>query len=1119
MNEISSRVATLSPEQLARLSHELKAKKGSSAREIPRRADGDRCALSFSQQRLWFLDQLDPANAVYHVPSSLRLSGPLNVVGLQQAFAEIIRRHEALRTTFTIVDGQPVQVVGPVFDFPLPTIDLQGLNQSVQEDCTLRLAAQHAMAPFDLLRGPLLRASLLRTSGREHVLLASMHHIISDGWSLGLLIREVATLYDAFSQGSSSPLPELPIQYADFARWQREWLGGPRLKEKLHYWKEQLADAPVLNLPTDRPRPSVQSYEGAKCARVLSEPLCRALKELSRQTGATLFMTMLAGFHALLHRYAQQTRILTGIPVANRTPDTEQLIGFFVNTLVVSSDFAGDPSFVTHLERLRRQALAAYSHQELPFELLVDELQLPRDLSYNPLFQVMFSWDEASWNELELPGLEVRDLAVDYPRAPFDLTLTVAEIGGQLRCAVQYKTALFDEAGIMRMLGHYEELLRGVLQAPHTRVSRLPLLSEGERQGLLQEWNETAVKYETEVTLGELFERQVERDPAAVAVTSGDNQVTYRELNTRANRLARRLQKSGLGPDGRVGLLVDRGIEMVVGLLGIIKAGSAYVPLDSSYPPARLEYMLRDADVKVLLTERRLEPLAREVAASVENVLNLDDPLAEQESGDDLAVAIDPENLAYIIYTSGSTGRPKGVMNTHRGICNRLLWMQDEYQLTAADRILQKTPFSFDVSVWEFFWPLLTGARLVMAEPLGHQNPGYLRRIIEQEKITIVHFVPAMLQVFLEEPGLDRIESLRKVLCSGEALSFELQERFFARLNAELHNLYGPTEAAIDVTHWTCDRTSGRKVVPIGRPIANTQIYLLDRNYEPVPAGVAGQLHIAGAGLARGYHGQPGLTAEKFVANPFSGEPGSRLYKTGDLARYLDDGSIEFLGRIDHQVKLRGFRIELGEIEAVMKQHPGVRELLVIDRELKQRERQLVAYVVGQTSPPPTAGELRDHVRGNLPEHMVPSAFVFLPALPLSPSGKVDRQALPLPEKEPGRPNFPSAPPTKLQRTIAGVWRQVLQLDHVSVHDNFFDIGGHSLLMVQVQRSLAGVLRKEIQLVDLFKYPTISSLSKHLGENGQKPPATPAGVQKEKLHAGQTRLQKLKLKQAARPKG
>ena len=1075
MNELSSRIATLSPEQLARLSQQLKAKKSSRPREIARRAEGDRLPLSFSQQRLWFLDQLTPANAAYHIPASIRLTGPLNLAALRQAFTEIIRRHEVLRTTFALVEGQPVQVVGPVSELPLLTIDLQGLNHTEQEARTLKLATQHVMAPFDLAHGPLLRTTLLRLNEREHVLLATMHHIVSDAWSTTMLVREVALLYDAFSRGRSSSLPELTVQYADFARWQRDWLAGPRLEEKLKYWKQQLADAPLLALPTDRPRPSDQTFDGATCFRVIPESLCTPLRELSRQTGATLFMTMLAGFHALLHRYAQQAKILTGIPVANRTAETESLIGFFVNTLVLGSDFADDPSFLTHLERLRQHALEAYTHQDLPFELMVDELKLARDLSYNPLFQVMFIWDEAEAGGLELAELKVGGVATENLTAPFDLTVTVQESASQLNCAIQYNTALFDKASISRMLDHYEALLRSVVEAPQQRVSQLSLLSESERRQLLREWNDTAVDYETEVTLGELFERQVERDPAAIAVTSGEREVSYGELNERANRVARHLRELGIGAESRVGLLVDRGIEMVVGLFGIIKAGAAYVPLDPSYPQARLEYMVRDAALSVVLTERRLERLTREVA-QVGNVLSLDDPWVEHGSGENLTVTIDSENLAYIIYTSGSTGQPKGVMNSHRGVCNRLLWMQDAYQLTDDDRILQKTPFSFDVSVWEFFWPLLMGARLVMAEPGGHENPEYLRRIITLEQITIVHFVPAMLQLFLDEPGLEQIESLRKVICSGEALPYELQERFFARLRAELHNLYGPTEAAIDVTHWTCEQTSGRKVVPIGKPIANTQIYIVDRNCEPVPVGVAGELHIAGVGLARGYHGQPGLTAEKFVANPFSNEPGARLYKTGDLARYLADGSIEFLGRIDQQVKLHGLRIELGEIETALSEYPDVQSAVVVSRKDESGRQRLVGYILPENKPV-SVSELRRALAQRLPDYMVPSAFVVLEELPRLPNGKIDRASLPAPNGAMiHAPSIDAAPRTATEQKLAEIWKQVLGREQLGIHDSFFELGGDSILAIQiVARANQAGLKLSPKLI--FRHQTIAELA------------------------------------------
>jgi amino acid adenylation domain-containing protein len=1047
--------------------------------------------LSFAQQRLWFLDQLMPDSNAYTLAQAIRLRGALNPASLEQSINDVIRRHESVRTTFDTIDGDPVQVIAPFKYVSLPLVDLSWLSNQVRESEALRIASAEAGRPFDLQRGPLLRAVLLRMDHDDQVLLFTMHHIVSDGWSMGVLVNEVTSLYNASNNGAPSPLSDLTIQYADFAVWQRQWLTGDALARQLNYWSARLRDAPpLLALPTDYVRPKVQLTEGATYESLLSAELTTDLKSLSQQSGVTLFMTMLAGFHALLHRYAQQATILTGTPVANRTrAEMEPLIGFFVNTLVLRSDFADDPTFLTHLARLRLHALAAYAHQDLPFELLVDELQLPRDLSYNPLFQVMFTWDEALVTELQAPGLEASALAVENPNSQFDLTLLVgAAPGGQLHCTMQYNTALFAEATIRRMLSHYEELLRSVVREPQQRVSRLSLLSNGERQQLLREWNDTAVEYEAGVTLSQLFERQVQRDGAAVALVSGEQQISYGELNERANRVARHLRELGVGAEGRVGLLLERGIEMVVGLLGIIKAGAAYVPLDASYPRARLEYMLRDAAVSVVLTERRWQRLASEVAeaaGSVQTVLSMDDAWAEGSklgSGANLRVTVDSENLAYIIYTSGSTGQPKGVMNSHHGICNRLLWMQDAYQLTVNDRILQKTPFSFDVSVWEVFWPLLTGARLVMAEPGGHQSPAYLRRIIEQEQITVMHFVPAMLQVFLEEPGLERCTSLRKVMCSGEALSFELQQRFFARLGAELHNLYGPTEAAVDVTYWACEQVSGRNVVPIGKPIANTQIYILDRNYEPVPVGVAGELHIAGVGLARGYHRQPELTAEKFVANPFSREPGARLYKTGDLARYLADGSLEFLGRIDHQVKLRGFRIELGEIEAMLRQHASVREVVVVAQEIARGEKRLVAYVQLREGEQLGASELRVYLKERLPEYMVPSSFVEVAEFALTPNGKINRQALPAAESSTSKEAEYEAPRTATEELLTGLWANVLRVKQVGVNDNFFELGGHSLLAIQLISRIRETFGRHIAVRHLFEQPTPAGLAEVVDE-------------------------------------
>jgi amino acid adenylation domain-containing protein len=1041
---------------------------------LPVTRDAD-LPLSFAQQRLWFLNQLMPESSAYNMAEAIRLQGELNLAALEQTINEIRRRHEDVRTTVPASNGNPRQVIAPFQHLSLPLVDLTYLPAADREGETARLASADAQRPFDLQAGPLLRATLLRLSAQDHVLLFSMQHIITDAWSSGILAREVTALYDAFATGTASRLPELAIQYGDFAVWQRQWLSGETLARQLDYWTSRLQDAPaLLALPTDFPRPKVQLAEGAFCTHVLDAELSAELRSLAQQSGATLYMTMMAAFHALLHRYSQQTTILTGTPVANRTRvETESLIGFFVNTLVLRSDFDDDPSFATHLARLRKHALEAYAHQDLPFEMVVDKLQLSRDLSYNPLFQVMFSWEEGAWNQLALTGLDIGTVGVENQTSLFDLTLRVSDLeDGQLRCSMQYNTGLFTEATIKRLLESYELLLQAVVRDPRQRVSRLPLLNRAERQRLLREWNDTAVPYEPGMTLPQLFEQQVARDPAGVAVLYRGTAITYAELNERANRVARYLRKLGVGADARVGLLVDRGLEMVVGLLGIVKAGAAYVPLDPGYPLARLEYMLTDAAVTVLLTERRQQQLATRVADSVDTLLYLDEPWAESESGANLEESVvDPENLAYIIYTSGSTGQPKGVMNTHRGICNLLLWQQDTYELTVDDRLLHKTSFSFDISVWELFWPLTTGARLVMAEPGGQQNPAYLRQVIKDEQITIIHFVPAMLQVFLAEPGLEECTSLQKVLCGGEAFNYELQERCFTKLNVELYNRYGPTEAAVAVAHWKCERNSKRKTVPIGKPIANVQIYLLDKNYEPVPIGVAGELHIGGVGVARGYYEKPALTAEKFVPDLFSNAPGARLYKTGDLGRYLPDGNIEFLGRVDQQVKLRGFRIEPGEIEVVLQQHASVKEAVVVMQEIRNREQRLVTYVQLRAGAQRGMNELRSYLKDRLPEYMVPGTFVEVAEFALTPNGKINRSALPEVQETAPIDDY-EAPRTQTEDLLAGLWASVLQVSRVGVNDNFFELGGHSLLAIQLISRIRETFGRDVSVRHLFEQPT-----------------------------------------------
>jgi amino acid adenylation domain-containing protein len=995
---------------------------------------------------------------------------------MEQSLNEIVRRHEVLRTTFAVADGQPVQVIAPELTLRLPVVDCRGFPADAGED--------EIKQPFDLTQGPLVRATLFRLDQQEHILLLTLHHTVADDQSIEVLTRELATLYAAFTAGQPSPLAALPMQYADYALWQRQWLQGEPLEALLAYWKQQLDGAPsVLELPTDRPRPAVQSYRGARQSVVLPTHLAVALREFSCQEGVDLFMTLLAAFQTLLHRYTAADDLVVGTPVANRRPETEGLIGPLVNTLALRADLSGNPTFRELLGQVREVVLGAYAHEDLPFAQLVETLQPQRNLSHAPLFQVLFAFQNALWPALDLGGLTLRPQEVESGTAKFDVSLFLWEDTGRLRGAIEYNTDLFDDTTMARMLGHFQTVLEGIVACPTQRLWEVPLLTEVERQQLLVAWNATQTAYSKDVCLHQLVEVQVERSPHAVAVAYEDVQLTYRELNARANQLAHYLRRLGVGPEALVGICMERSVEMVVGLLGILKAGGAYVPLDPAYPKERLAFMLEDTQTPVLLTQQGLvEALPPHGARVV--CLDTDWETVVQESEENPASRVTADHLAYVIFTSGSTGKPKGAMNTHRGICNRLLWMQDAYQLTEADRVLQKTPFSFDVSVWEFFWPLLTGACLVVARPNGHQDSAYLVKLIADQDITVLHFVPSMLQLFLEAQGLEACTSLRHVICSGEALPVELQERFLTRLPAQLHNLYGPTEAAVDVTFWPCQPQDNQRLVPIGRPIANTQIYILDAHLQPVPVGVPGELYIGGVGVARGYLNRPALTAERFISDPFSDAPRARLYKTGDLARYRPDGAIEFLGRLDYQVKIRGFRIELGEIEAVLGQHPDVREAVVLAREDVPGEKRLVAYVVPRQQPTPSLNDLRHSVKETLPDYMVPAAFVTLQALPLLPNGKVNRQALPAPGT--ARPELEEAfvaPRTAIECFVAKVWQELLRVETVGIHDNFFELGGDSIKGAVFINRLQEALGEVVHIVVLFDAPTIAELTQYLHQH------------------------------------
>ncbi|HEJ7022206.1 amino acid adenylation domain-containing protein [Serratia nevei] len=1044
---------------------------------LPVARDGD-LPLSFAQQRLWFLTQLEGMSETYHIPLALRLHGRLDRQALQHSLDALYARHESLRSRFITREDRPQVQILPANGLPLAFHDLR--RHPAQADTLCRQAATQ---PFDLTQGPLVRAALIRLADEEHLFLLTCHHIISDGWSTGILLRELGALYGALRRGDADPLPPLTLQYPDYAAWQRRYLTPERLAAQAQYWRETLIGAPaLLTLPTDRPRPTVQSFSGGEVPIAIDAELTQALRQFSRQHGGTLFMTVLAAWSLVLARMAGQQELVIGTPEANRGRlETESLVGFFVSTLALRIDLRDDPDLPTLIARIRHTVLTAQENRDLPFEQVVELVNPPRHLGYTPLFQVMLAWQDGSVRDIPLPGLQAELAGLEYSAAKFDLTLDLADTGEGISGTLNFATALFDRATAERYGVYLVQALRAMTLNSPRSVSHIDLLPPAEREHLLHGWNRTERDYPLDQTLTALFEQQVHRTPDATALVSGTESLSYAQLNARANRLAHALIARGVGPDSRVAVCAERGLNMVTALFGILKAGGAYVPLDPAYPGERLQYILQDADPVLLLADAAGRAALGE---PVTPQLALEAALPETLSAENPAPRAQASHLAYVIYTSGSTGKPKGAMNEHRGVVNRLVWMQEAYGLTAADTVLQKTPFGFDVSVWEFFWPLMVGARLVMAKPEGHKDPDYLSRAIEQYGVTTLHFVPSMLQSFLADgQAATRCGQVVRVMCSGEALPAALVAEFYRRLpQAELHNLYGPTEAAVDVTAWHCSREAERVSVPIGRPIANTRIYLLDERGQPVPLGAVGELYIGGVQVARGYLNRPELTAERFLADPFA--PGGRMYRTGDVARYLANGDIEYLGRNDQQVKIRGFRIECGEIEAALATHPAVREA-VVDARAVGDDKRLVAWVVpaADVAEETLAGALRQHVSAALPDYMVPSAWVVVAALPLSPNGKLDRRALPEPQGAQSQAAY-EAPQGEHETLLAAIWRELLNVERVGRHDNFFELGGHSLLavklMAQLRRAGWGA-----NVQTLFSTPTLSALAQAMSAQGE----------------------------------
>ncbi|MFP5273889.1 amino acid adenylation domain-containing protein [Coleofasciculus sp.] len=1029
--------------------------------------------LSFAQARLWFLDQLQPDSAFYNIPIALRLNGQLSIAALENSLNEIIRRHEVLRTNFTKVEGQPVQVIASTLKLKLLKVDLQNLPFCEREVEAQRLATNEAEQPFDLEQEPLVRAKLLQLDETEYIFVLTVHHIIFDGWSTGVFYGELAALYEAFCTGKPKVLPELPVQYADFALWQRRWLAGEVKETQLNYWKQQLLGAPaLLELPTDRPRRAVQSYRGAYQSFALSLELSQALANLSKRTGVTLFMTLYAAFVTLLYRYTGSSDIVVGTPVANRNrQEIEGLIGFFVNTLALRTDLSANPSFEQLLRRVREVALGAYAHQDLPFEQLVEALQPERSLSYTPLFQVMFALDEKSVPSMKLPDLTVNEFSFETETTKFDLTLSMENTASGLIGGWEYNSDLFDAATIARYSEHFLSLLEGIVANPIQPISELPLLTQRERHQLLFEWNNTFAEYPFDKCIHQLFEEQVERSPSSVAVVFEDEQLTYRELNARANQLAHYLRSLGVGPEVLVGICVERSFDMIIGLLGILKAGGAYVPIDPAYPTDRIAYMLDDSRLPVLLTQQKLVASLPKHQA---RVVCLDCDWQEISVMPELPPQSDvtPENLAYVIYTSGSTGKPKGVLIAHRGLCNLAQAQIKLFDLQPDSRVLQFASLSFDASIWEIVMALCSGAQLCLGTRESLQPGQPLVRLLQKHSITHLTLVPSALAALPSE----ELPALQNIIVAGEPCPTSLVAQWAK--GRRFFNAYGPTESTVCAT--VAQVFEGMDMLPIGRPIDNTQVYILDRYLQPVPIGVPGELHIASVGLARGYLNRPDLTQEKFIPNSLGNELGERLYKTGDKVRYLSDGNIEYLGRIDNQVKIRGFRIELGEIEAVLSQHPGVRETVVIARVNPTGDKQLVAYVVLHQEEAPTISDLRRFLKEQLPDYMVPSAFVTLESLPLTPNGKVDRRALPEPEFRPELELTFVAPRTPIEEMLASIWAEVLGLKRVGVNDNFFELGGHSLQAASLVSKLSVEMNLKISVKLLFEHPTIAELAEPL---------------------------------------
>jgi amino acid adenylation domain-containing protein len=1083
MNDVAARLQGLSPAGKRALLARLLVLQKSRGKTAP---------LSYAQRRLWFLEQLVPNNPFYNDPSATRFEFPVNHAALERSLGEIIRRHEALRTSFEAPDGEPRQRVLPPQPFVLPVTDLSHLPEPRREAEALRLAGEYARTPFDVSKPPLLRAALITLAPSEHVFVLTMHHIVCDGWSMKVFFEELGVLYRAFVEGRPSPLPELPLQYTDFTLWQREWLEGSVLREQLEFWRGRLAGLRNLELPTDRPRPAVPTFKGGREPIAITPEVNRALQSLCERLSVTPFMALLAAFQLLLSRHTGQDDIAVGCPVANRSrPELEKLIGFFVNTLVMRTDLSGNPTFQDVLGRVREVALSTYAHQDLPFEKLVEELQPERDPSRNPLFQVTFQI--LSDYESEGAGGLFKSVNVELPTSKFDLRCDLWHRGAGLAGYLEYSADLFEAETVRWMARHFETLVGALVASPDARAAEVPLLCPEERRMLL-DWNRTARSFPQRGCVSERFEEVAASDPGRLAVAGGGASLTYGELNRRANKLARYLKTRGVRPGSLVAVLFDRSVDLVVSVLAALKAGAAYVPLDPSHPAERLSAMLGEAWVPLVLTDSKHEGKAPHSITRFLLDKNWRD--CEKEDDSNLGTQVGAGGLAYVIFTSGSSGSPRGVEITHASLGNLVDWHQHEYGVTPEDRATLYASPGFDASVWEV-WPYLTaGASLHIPDPETRLSPEKMARWMAGQGITLSFLPTPVAESFIESELPDSLR-LRVLLTGGD----KLRRRPPRGLPFRFVNHYGPTENTVVATACDVEPGPAPDAPPIGRPISNVQAHVLDRHGSPVPLGVKGELHLGGAGLARGYLNQPRLTKEKFVPDPFSARPGRRLYRTGDVVRFRRDGNLEFHGRADGQIKIRGYRIEPGEIESALDQHPGVLKSLVVTRESSAGEKGLTAYLTPrqggaaeQAAAQHPAQALRQHVRQRLPEYMTPTRFVWVEDLPLTSNGKLDRAAPPPDDALPDSGGADSLPNNDIEAKLAGIWQELLGLERVSVYDNFFDLGGHSLLLVKLHSRIAQLFNTSLSIIDLFRLPSVSALARAIiAERG--------GVNMQGVHA------------------